>query len=53
MNQIHQLKIDDKLVCFADDTVLIIEGDFWNEGFKQVYDNLKKIRIQLSEICMS
>jgi len=37
INQINDLKIHGKLVCYAADNVLFVEGNSWGMGFSYIY----------------
>jgi len=44
INQINNLNTHGKLVCYADDTVLFVEGQSWNEVFTSVQSDMSKIQ---------
>lgn len=43
INQINYLNTHGKLVCYADDTVLFVESQSWDEVFASEYSDLTKI----------
>jgi hypothetical protein len=49
VNQINYLNTYEKIVCYADDTVLFVEGLSWDEVFASVHSDLSKIQKWLSE----
>ena len=49
LNDIKLLKLNSKIVCYADDTVLICIGSSWNEVFQNIEVDLKSIHNWLSD----
>lgn len=55
INNIKSLILNNHLICYADDTVLICIGDTWNEEFKNIETNLKTINTYLgtNSLCLN
>lgn len=49
INQINNLSIHRKLVCYADDKILFVEANCWQNVFSKVQDDLEK-RIRLGYV---
>jgi hypothetical protein len=44
LNDIHTLPLKSKLICYADDTVMLCTGDSWDEIFNIIKTDLKLIK---------